>query len=323
MNLNLFIKHFNSIYFISTLAIWSLVIFSCSTKTTNKVVTLNNRWGEVFTDTIPMTEASVLLGEKLFFDKNLSSNKQVSCASCHHPEKAFTDGRKFSIGAHGNQTMRNSPTLLNIGFHPYFMLDGGVKTLEMQLLVPLLDSNEMDNNLKLLIPALASNKTYDSLARVAFDRPFDVFALTRSLAHFQRTLLSQNSKFDNWYFDNETDAITNEAIKGWKIFDELLNCTSCHQLPAFTDYSFQRSPIAVPTNDPGRFRISRDSNDLHKFKVPTLRNITLTAPYFHAGQIENLDSLLIRYLDFYNIKEINIQLEKLQKLKAFFETLED
>ena len=146
----------------------------------------------------PYSDEKAVLGKRLFFDERMSLDNSVSCASCHIPEKAFTDGRALSEGVGGKKAFRNAPTLYNVGFAPTFMFDAHVSTLEQQALVPIHDTNEMSSNLKGIIDKLSKDNYYVDAARKLFNRELDPWVITRSLATFQRTLISDNSGFDHY-----------------------------------------------------------------------------------------------------------------------------
>ena len=241
---------------------------------------------------VDQTTYAYTLGKQLFFDTRLSVDGSVSCASCHHPEKAFTDGKRLSEGVHGRKTMRNAPSLLNLKGQPHFMWDGGVSTLAMQALVPIQDTNEMGSNVKELVTRLSKDEVYADLALKAFDRPFDAYVLTQSLAVFQEQLISRNSPFDQWYYEGDTTVVSADVKAGFNLFSERLACVSCHQLPDFTSPTFANKGLEIVNNDTGRHRITRDSSDIGKFKIPSLRNSILTAPYMHDGSIATLEDAI-------------------------------
>lgn len=245
-------------------------------------------------NTIVDSSLAIKLGRQLFFDRRLSLDNTVACASCHHPRKAFTDGRKNAAGIKGRKTMRNTPTLLNVKNQPHFMLDAGVHTLEMQALVPLRDTAEMGSNIKELIHKLRGIDEYVSLAANAYNRALDPFVLTSSLALFQKQLVSNASNFDRWFAGDNT-AISEKAEKGFYLFSGKMNCIACHALPNFTNHQLKNNGWHKTYADLGHFRISRDSSDIGKFKVPTLRNIMLTAPYMHDGSADSIAKILENY----------------------------
>ncbi len=249
-----------------------------------------------FPDDNPQTNKKISFGKQLFFDKRLSVTETISCSSCHLPHLAFTDGEVKSIGIRGNHSMRNAPTLLNVGFAPTFMADAHIKTLEMQAIVPIQDTNEMGIRMGDLIQKLRRIEDYQQLSLEIFGRDFDAFVLTRSLAAYQRSLISLDSPFDDFYYEHDTTALSDDAKKGWLLFSEKFNCTTCHSLPFFTTFKAENNGlIREYQEDYGRFRVTKDSSDYGKFKIPTLRNVALTSPYMHDGSITSLDTIITLY----------------------------
>ena len=144
----------------------------------------------------PITAEKIELGRKLFFDKQLSSDGTVSCATCHLPQYAFSDQKSFSDGVDGRKTQRNSPSILNAGYLPTVMYDAHIKTLELQVIVPIQEHVEMDMNMLDLLKRLRAKEEYQLSAQRIYNRDFDAFVLTRSISAFERSLISQNSRFD-------------------------------------------------------------------------------------------------------------------------------
>jgi len=245
----------------------------------------------------PQSFEKIAFGKQLFFDKRLSLDNSVSCATCHVPELAFTNGQKLSAGIHNRLAMRNAPTLLNVAYQKTLMFDGEVPNLEMQVLVPLKDSAEMGNQMKELIKKLRDIPEYQKQAQEIFKRDFDAYVLTRALASFQRSIISINSPFDSYYMGNE-NAISTSAERGWMLFSEKLYCTKCHAPPHFTNFTTENNGLYATYEDKfdkGRFRINGDSSEIGSFKVPVLRNISQTAPYMHDGSMANLSEVLDHY----------------------------
>lgn len=233
-------------------------------------------------------------GEALFFDRSLSINNSISCASCHVPENAFTDGKRVAFGVKQRTGFRNTPTLINVGKLHSFMFDSRVPTLEMQALVPIQDTNEMGISMKELIERLSKVPAYKKAAREIYDRDFDAFVLTRSLAAYQRTLTSKGSRFDR-FLGGDKNALSETEKAGWRRFNEL-NCVQCHSLPDFTNGKPRNNGFIGDTLvDQGRFRATGLSKDKGAFKVPTLRNIALTGPYMHNGGLSDLNQVLDHY----------------------------
>ena len=249
-----------------------------------------------FPEDNPFTGLSYALGKKLFFDPILSRDSSISCGSCHLPGKAFSDGNRVSFGVDNSEGTRNTPSLANIAYHPYFTRDGGVPTLEMQILVPIQEHNEFDFNIVLISERLKQRPEYVSMAREAYDREPDPFVITRSIANFERTLISGNSDFDQYYNQGITSALNESEVRGMNLFfsDELA-CQSCHSGFDFTDYSFQNNGLYTSYPDSGRMRLTGSEADRAMFKVPSLRNVALTAPYMHDGSMGTLEEVIDHY----------------------------
>ncbi len=239
--------------------------------------------------------AKIALGKEFFFDKRLSLNESVSCAVCHKPGLAFTDGLKVSEGILGRKSARNSPTILNAAFLPKVMFDGEIPTLEMQSIVPIQEHVEMGMEMKALIVRLKAVPQYQAAAKRVFNRDMDVWVLTRALAAYQRSLISDNSPFDKYFYGKNKTAMSASAKRGWNIFSEKLYCTKCHPAPYFTTFKVENNGLYEIYPDNGRFRINNDSTEMGKFKVPTLRNIEITDPYMHDGSYESLSDVIDHY----------------------------
>jgi cytochrome c peroxidase len=279
----------------------------------------------------PITDEKVALGRKLFFDKRLSLNETVSCATCHVPEYAFTDRLTTSTGIEGRKTERNSPSILNSAFLKTVMFDAHLRTLEMQVIVPIQEHTEMGSNMKELIQKLRTIPEYQASAKKIFNRDFDAYVLTRSISAFERTLLSLNSRFDQYMKGNKS-ILTSDEKAGWKLFSEKLYCVQCHPAPYFTTFEAANNGLYEEFGqDKGRFRIFLDSNDIGKFKIPSLRNVELTFPYMHDGSMKNLDEVIAHYqqggrkhkLQATSIQSFNLTSKEQMQLKAFLYSLTD
>lgn len=245
-----------------------------------------------------LTRAKVELGRQLFYDPILSRDSTISCATCHVQNRAFTDGKSLSVGIYGALTMRNAPTLANIAWQPYMFMDAGVKNLEIQVEGPLFAHNEMDFTYFELNHRLARHPEYVRQIHAVFGTEPNAYAVTRAIAAFERTMVSGNSRFDRFYFKNEPNALTEAEKRGWAIFSSTESkCLECHKLPFFTDFSFRNIGLYETYADSGRARVTRLSEDNGKFKVPTLRNVELTAPYMHDGSLPNLEAVIDHYTD--------------------------
>lgn len=242
------------------------------------------------------TEARWTLGKRLFFDPSLSADGKISCASCHHPGKAFSDTVAVSPGSGGNLGTRNSPTLTNVGYHPYFMREGGVPTLEMQVLVPVEEHAEFNHHILKISEKLAADAEYQKLAIKAYNREISPFVITRAIANFERTIISGNSPYDQYHYHGKTLALSKEAEAGMALFfSNKTNCSVCHAGFNFTDYSFQNNGLYETYTDPGRARLTGKPSDIALFKVPTLRNVAVTGPYMHDGSINHLSDVIEHY----------------------------
>lgn len=284
-----------------------------------------------FPEDNPITAAKIAFGKKLFFDKRLSGNNELSCASCHHPDKAFTDGLPKSHGVNGETAMRNAPSLLNSSYFKSYMYDGEVKTLEEQVLVPIQDHLEMGSSMREVLRKLSKDPEYKRLAKSIFNRELDAYVITRAISTYERSLVSRNSKFDR-FREGDKQALNANELAGWRLFSEKLYCTKCHSGPDFTNYSVVSNGLYTDYGaDPGRFRINGLEKERGAFKVPGLRNVSLTAPYMHDGSIRTLKEVIIHYSKggaaFPNkspiIKPFHLTNLEINQLECFFKTLVD
>jgi len=242
-------------------------------------------------DNQPTTE-KIELGKKLFFDTNLSRNHNISCSSCHIPEFAFSDTTKFSIGTNGELGFRNSPSIINVAYKKLFHKDGGVRTLELQALSPIIDTTEMFGDFKEILKYLSSSTSYITLFKQAFDTIPTIYGMTRSIATYERSLLFGDSSYDI-YMKGDDEALSDGPIRGLKLFNsKKLNCTACHKGFLFTDFSYQNIGLEPQFTDSGRARITYLPEDAGKFEVPSLRNVAITAPYMHDGSIATLSEVI-------------------------------
>lgn len=240
----------------------------------------------------PLTDASVRLGKALFFDERLSLGRGVSCASCHHPDLAFSDSVPLSVGVHGETGFRNAPSLANTAYHPLLFRDGGVPTLEQQILVPLLDEKEMDSNPQQVIDVLQADDQLNTLSMRAYGKPLDQLVLTQAIANYERTLISGHSRYDR-YLQGDATALNEAETRGLQLFTGNAHCSTCHSGFDLSDHDFHDVGTAGDGSaDPGRERITFLAEDRGKFKTPTLRNISRTAPYMHNGGMATLEEVV-------------------------------
>ena len=242
-----------------------------------------------------MSEKRVALGKKLFYDPVLSIDSTVSCGSCHKTGAGLADNRAISPGIHGRLSFRNAPTLANVAYHPYFFKEGGSPSLELQALGPIENEDEMGFNAAALAQRIKYDPTYNKLAQDAYGRNMDLFVLVRAIASFERTMISGNAPYDQ-YINQDSSSLTPAQLRGMDLFfSEKTACSNCHKGFDFTAYTFENNGLYDTFEDKGRQRITLAETDIGKFKVPTLRNIALTAPYMHDGSFPTLEAVIDHY----------------------------
>ena len=272
------------------------------------------------------------LGKRLFFDPILSKNNTISCASCHKPEFAFSDVVAFSLGDSGISGRGNAPTLANIAYHPYLTRAGGVPTIEMQILVPIQEHDEFNTNILDIAEKLNRDSSYINMSLAAYDRIPDPYVITRSIANFERTLISGNSRFDQYFYQGNQNILTETEKRGMNLFyGDKTNCSKCHSDFNFSNYAFENNGLYEVYNDTGRMRFTRKEEDRAKFKVPTLRNVAYTGPYMHDGSFKSLEEVVQHYnsggenyitkSNF--IQPLNLTKQEQEDLVAFLKSLSD
>jgi cytochrome c peroxidase len=281
----------------------------------------------------PQTPEKIALGEKLFFDGRLSANGTVACASCHDPRLAFTDGRTVSVGIGSRLGQRNAPTVLNALYNKFQFWDGRAPTLEKQAALPIVNPVEMGQlSLDSAVAHVAAIPEYRDRFRRVFGRPPNADDMLRALASYERSQLSFDAPFDH-YFAGDSNAIDASARRGWKLFNTQGRCNKCHAFfdstsrpTTFTDDTFHnigvqivrhrvvalareaeqrvnrgdtvaidQAAILSPMSALGRFLVTRKDSDMASFKSPDLRNVMVTAPYFHDGSAATLWDVMDHY----------------------------
>ncbi len=236
------------------------------------------------------------LGKKLFYDPILSKDGSISCASCHDPKLSFSDNKDFSLGVNELLGTRNAPSLANVAYHPYYTREGGVPTLEQQILVPIQEHNEFNNNIILIADTLLTINEYVEMSIKAYNQEPNAFVITRALSQFERSMISGQSAYDLEYHYAIENSMSDAAIRGKQLFESnRLACSSCHGGFNFTNYAFENNGLYLDYADEGRARLTQNPDDIALFKVPSLRNITLTGPYMHDGSIETLSEVIEHY----------------------------
>jgi cytochrome c peroxidase len=271
------------------------------------------------------------LGKKLFYETRMSQNNAISCASCHKPQYAFSDNTAFSIGNNKLRGRGNTTTLTNIAYNPYFTRAGGVPTLEMQILVPIQEHDEFNTNILDIVKKLKKDTFYEKQSRIAYNRELDPYVITRAIANFERSFISLNSKFDRYFYHKEK-SLSQSQIRGYNLFkSKKTNCFECHSGFNFTNYAFENNGLYKDYQDTGRMRLTHKESDEALFKVPTLRNIALTAPYMHDGSIESLKDVITHYNTGGKahqnkspfVRPLGLNQQEQEDLVAFLESLTD
>ncbi|MEM9025925.1 MAG: cytochrome c peroxidase [Verrucomicrobiota bacterium] len=273
------------------------------------------------------SESLVELGRTLFFDTRLSRSQSQSCATCHDPNRGFSDGLQISVGDKGNPLNRHTPNIYNLAWNESFLWDGRSQSLEQQALMPIQSPEEMDLDLDTLIQRLSGVPAYREAFSQAFgSEEIDSSKIAQAIAAFERTLIVDDTPFDK-YLQGDTLAISPEAKRGMVLFAEKAKCILCHDGPNLTDNSFHN--IGLIGSDLGRAAHINDPTLRGAFKVPGLRNLSLTAPYMHDGSLATLEEVI----EFYNrggddaenksklIQALNLSDLEKRDLLAFLETL--
>ncbi len=246
-------------------------------------------------DSNKITKQGFELGRKLFYDGNLAKDGFTSCASCHQQFAAFvTFDHDFSHGVNNTFTTRNATGLQNLAWTKNFMYDGGINHLDLQPLAPLTAPNEMGETITGVLQKLQADGKYRQMFTAAFGNDqITTQRMTRALSQFILMMINNNSKYDR-VMRNEASFNLAESL-GYKIFKS--KCTNCHTEPLFTDNTFRNTGISINMNikDVGRMKVTNNPLDSLKFKVPSLRNVEVTAPYGHDGRFNNLDIVMEHY----------------------------
>jgi cytochrome c peroxidase len=245
------------------------------------------------------------LGRYLFFDPVLSADQTTSCASCHDPNKGFSDGLATSHGKDGQRLKRAAPSLYNVGYLKKLFWDGRASTLEEQMLEPLFSEEEMGNTPENLLRTLNEIENYSILFAEAYPQrhrhqPIALHEITKAMAAFQSSLISLNSRYDQ-YAHGYDEALNKNEIEGLNVFRSFVaRCAECHTPPLFTNQQFAVIGTPEPDNlplDPGAEIPFKDKSLRGAFKVPSLRNIAQTAPYMHSGRFKTLRETVQFYTD--------------------------
>lgn len=300
----------------------------------------------------PQTPAKVELGKKLFFDRRLSGDGTTSCATCHDPEKGYSDGLEISLNYPTTKNWRNSPTLIGVAFQKQLFHDGRASSLEEQALFPMMSAFEMNQNLDYMEEEIRSVPEYVAeFTEVFGDADVTRQRVAMAIAAFERTLISRDSPLDR-LLNGNSEALSPDARKGYEIFKGKGKCSECHYGVNLADDRFhalnvQENPehlqdprIAATrrfvakvshfeeyrtlAEDPGRYLVTKDRKDWKAFRTPTLREISGTAPYMHNGIYPTLDEVI----EFFNtgggrdnsvLKPLHLTTTEKAQLKVFLE----
>jgi len=280
----------------------------------------------------------VELGKLLYFDKRLSANGKINCATCHHPKRGWTDLDPVSKAIGAGRGPRNSPTVLNSGYQKRQFWDGRARTLEKQALGPIEADVEMNMPLEVLIPKLNKINGYTKLFKKAYPKSNGKITkeyLAKAIASFERTVVSTIAPFDKYAMGNKK-AISQDAVNGFEIFTNKAHCVDCHDSFNFTDGSFHNIGLndgQLQGKELGRYLTKRRAAWYGVFKTPTLRDITKSGPYFHDGSVKTLTEATTicgnggRYKN--NVKnkstyiiDRNLSNKEISQIVAFLKTLE-
>ncbi len=245
----------------------------------------------------PLGKERVALGRRLFFDERLSADRSLSCATCHEPERAFTDSRPVAVGVFGRKGARRVPKLVNRGFGTSFFWDGRDETLEEQVFKPILNPLEMALTEDAAVERVRSDPGYARAFRSAFGSEPDRRTIAFALASFVRTIRSGSSPYDR-HMAGQAGALAPRQRSGLRIFRGKANCGACHVGPNLTDEGFHNTGVGwgEAEADEGRYAVTGRAADRGAFKTPTLREAAGTGPYMHDGSLATLSEVV----DFYD-----------------------
>ncbi|MHB1034871.1 MAG: cytochrome-c peroxidase [Pirellulales bacterium] len=238
----------------------------------------------------PMSPEKIELGKLLYFDKRMSADGTLSCATCHDPTKAWAEHEPTSTGIHKQVGQRNSPTIINAAYATSQFWDGRAKSLEEQALGPVENPIEMGHSMEAVVAELAKVPAYQDRFKKVFGTGVTKETFGQAIAAFERTILSGDSPFDRFDHGDPT-ALTAAQKRGLDLFEGKARCTLCHKPPIFSAFGFFNAGVGAdqPKPDVGRMKVTGDEADWGKFRVPALREVANTAPYFHDGSAKKLE----------------------------------
>ena len=244
-----------------------------------------------------LTQEKIELGKRLFFDKNLSLDRSMSCATCHDPEKGWSNGQQFAVGVHGTVGNRNVPSILNSGFSVGMFWDGRARGLEAQALEPILNPDEMAMPSKeAIVKRILEDDVYHRMFARAFTDGINSRNVAYALASFERTVMSGDTPYDR-YMSGDKSAMSEAAVRGLEIYRKKGRCALCHDEPLFTDNQYYNLGVSYhESSDLGRYTVTKLESAKGKFKTPLLRDVSKTAPYMHDGSMKSLEEVIEFYV---------------------------
>ncbi len=276
------------------------------------------------------TAAMFALGQRLFADPLLSSDRTISCQSCHPPATAFASPDPRPAGVEGRRASAHAPTLLNRGYGKSMRWDGSTATLDAFVVQPIADPNEMNLPVATALQRLRDDAEYSRMFATAFADGVSAANLATALATFVRGIVAADAAVDH-FLKGDTKALTREQRAGLWIFESKGGCWRCHTAPLFTDERFHNTGVGAVdgTPQPGRAAHTREAGDAGRFKTPTLRRVSLTAPYMHDGSVRTLADVIEFYARGGNqnhnlspqLKPLQLSAEDRRNLLAFLESL--
>jgi cytochrome c peroxidase len=288
--------------------------------------------------TNPISRPTFELGKALFYDEMLSRDNSISCASCHQQGAAFVHAdHDVSHGIDDLLGTRNAPPVINMAWNPLFFWDGGVHNLDLVSIAPIENPVEMDETLENVLAKLNKSNKYQQMFNAAYGTPeINSARMLKAMSQFMLMLVSANSRYDKYVLGDKS-VLNSQEINGLNLVKS--KCTPCHSSELFSDFSFRNNGLALRGNPPdeGRKHITLLSSDLYKFKVPSLRNVAITAPYMHDGRFQTLENVLNHYttgvqntanLDNLLVRSdgtrgISLSAQEQQDIIAFLQTLTD
>ncbi len=264
----------------------------------------------------PLTKEGIELGRQLFYETQLSLNNTQSCGSCHQQVNGFSDSSRYSSGIDGSRGNRNAMAIVNLAWSKYFFWDGSRTSLEEQAHDPVTNPIEMNNDWTTVVQRLLKDPKYPTLFYRAFKtRNIDSNLVVRAIAQFERSLVSFNSRFDQYYFEGDTTILNQQEKNGLSIFFNKGDCNHCHSDVLLSDDAFRNNGLDKVFTDNGRGLVTKDATDNGKFKVVSLRNIEATAPYMHDGRFKTLEEVVSHYNEGIHKDSPNMD-DNMQKLIA-------